>query len=229
MVYEDGSRTLTAAANSNPGNRSSRLPALFLALSSRYLRFMFCVLTRRLPTCASFSCNRRVSSSCRRNCTTVYSPVILLLAWPAIWLASMLPPPTPCRQVMLARRSVCRPRPAKSHPSTAAVDFSALRTPESHIGRVPSCLPLGAKEHTEKGGRKLDFPACGVPRHTAFEAAKANKNSPSMRVGPIRRRSGCCARVRAPLKAAIHLTQGARFGQDRGRMQKDLSAAAATI
>jgi hypothetical protein len=26
-----------------------------------------------------------------------------------------------------------------------------------------------AKEHTEKGGRKLDFPACGVPRHTAFD------------------------------------------------------------
>src|ERR1017187_1794780 len=49
-----------------------------------------------------------------------------------------------------------------------------------------------------KGGRKLDFPACDVPGHTAFEAAKANRNGPSMRVGPIRRRSGCCARVRAP-------------------------------
>ena len=46
--------------------------------------------------------------------------------------------------------------------------------------------------------RKLDFPACDVPGHTAFEAAKANRNGPSMRVGPIRRRSGCCARVRAP-------------------------------
>ena len=48
------------------------------------------------------------------HCTTVYSPVILLLAWPAIWLASMLLPPTSCRQVMLARRSVCSPRPANA-------------------------------------------------------------------------------------------------------------------
>ncbi len=48
-------------------------------------------------------------------------------------------PPTSCRQVMLARRSVCRPRPAKSYPSSAAACPSALRTPESHIGRFPSC------------------------------------------------------------------------------------------
>src|ERR1019366_9817717 len=50
-------------------------------------------------------------------------------------------------------------------------------------GLVPDNTDKCAKEHTEKGGRKLDFPACGVPRHTAFEAAKANKNGPSMRVG----------------------------------------------
>jgi hypothetical protein len=40
---------------------------------------------------------------------------------------------------MLARCSVCRLRPAKSHPSSSAACFSALRTPEFHIGRFPSC------------------------------------------------------------------------------------------
>ena len=117
---------------SNSRNLLSRYPALFLALNSRYLRAISAVLTRRLPACASFSCNRWVSSSCRRNCTTVYSPVILLLAWPAIWLASMLLPPTSCRHVMFARRSVCNPSPAKSHPSSSD-RFVALLLPKIDV------------------------------------------------------------------------------------------------
>jgi hypothetical protein len=38
----------------------------------------------------------------------------------------MLLPPTSCRQVMLARRSVCSPRPAKSQPSSSAVRDEGL-------------------------------------------------------------------------------------------------------
>jgi Protein of unknown function (DUF4238) len=69
------------------------------------------------------------------SATTVYSSVILVLAWPAIWEVSMLLPPTSCRQVMFARRRECGPKPRKSQPSAAAAFLSALRTPESHIGR----------------------------------------------------------------------------------------------
>ena len=63
----------------------------------------------------------------------------------------MLLPPTSCRHVMLARRSECGPSPRKSHPSAAAANFRAFRTPESHTvvvcdlhpGERPRRLHLG--------------------------------------------------------------------------------------
>jgi hypothetical protein len=51
----------------------------------------------------------------------VYSSVIRTLLWPAIFDASMLDPPTPCRHVILARRKECGPRPGKCQPSATAV------------------------------------------------------------------------------------------------------------
>jgi len=57
------------------------------------------------PAATSFCLDAALSSSCRLSWTTVYSSVILVLACPAIFDASILEPPTSCRQVMLARRS----------------------------------------------------------------------------------------------------------------------------
>jgi len=80
-----------------------------------------------------------VSSSWRVSWIFVYSSVIRTVLWPAIFDASMLDPPTSCRQVMLARRKECGPRPGKSQPSATAARFRACRTPESHSGRpLPS-------------------------------------------------------------------------------------------
>src|SRR5260370_24672253 len=63
---------------------------------------------------------------------------MLTFAWPAILLASMALPPTSCRQVILARRNECSPKPGKSHSASTAASLSAFRTPESHIGLVRS-------------------------------------------------------------------------------------------
>jgi hypothetical protein len=68
---------------------------------------------------------RRVSSSCRFNCTMVYSSVIVVLAGPAILLASMLLPPTSCPHAMLARRNECRPR--RPSPAAKRPDISSYR------------------------------------------------------------------------------------------------------
>ena len=54
-----------------------------------------------------------------------------------------------------------------------------------------SALPRQARKAHERtdhrGGRKLDFSACGVPRYTASQAAKGNKNDPPTKVVRIRR------------------------------------------
>ena len=69
---------------------------------------------------------------------------------------------------------------------------------------------ITARKSTPKGGAgNLTPPAS----HTASEAAQANKDSPSMRVGLIR----CVAAALAcgpPLKNGYPLDSGARFGQD---------------
>lgn len=56
----------------------------------------------------------------------MYSSVIRVLAWTAIFEASMLEPPTSCRHVMLARRSECGPKPGKSAHSDEADHDSGL-------------------------------------------------------------------------------------------------------
>src|ERR1035437_1243916 len=73
----------------------------------------------------------------------VYSSVILVLAWPAILLVSMLLPPTSCRQGILARRRECGPKPGKSQPSVAAALFCDVTGPWHHGLSRAGCFSDG--------------------------------------------------------------------------------------